>query len=332
MNKLSLLGLVMILFCSCGNKPQLPPEEVPSDSVATVYMTTKITPQSLIDIYKALGVEAKNRVAVKISTGEAGGKNYLKPELIGDFVHLVNGTIVECNCAYWGKRDDTQEHWQTIKDHGFLNIAKVDIMDEEGEMKLPVRDTTHIPYNIVGSHLKNYDFMVNLSHFKGHPMAGYGGAIKNQSIGVSSANGKILLHSAGKKDDANHKFKSWSSIVTATPQDAFLESMAAAAQSVADYFGSNIIYINVMNNLSIDCDCLPKAHEPKIEDVGILASTDPVALDQACLDIIFRMPESENNDPKPLQNRIQKKHGTHTVDYAAKIGLGTKQYKIISID
>lgn len=320
-----------LLLCSCNNKPQMAIEPPSGDSIATVFMTNEITPQSLIDIYDALGVEAEGKVAIKISTGESGGKYYLKPQLIGGLVKKLNGTIVECNCAYWGSRDNNEDHWETIREHGFLDIANVDIMDSEGEMRLPVRDTTHIPYNLVGTHIKNYDFLVNLSHFKGHPMAGYGGAIKNQSIGVASANGKILIHTAGQKSDAEHKLKSWTTVVTSTEQDDFLESMAAATQSVADYFGKNVVYINVMNNLSIDCDCLPKQHKPEIQDVGILASTDPVALDQACLDIIFHMQKDADNDPEPLKKRITKKHGLHTVEYAEKIGLGTRRYKIVKL-
>lgn len=334
---ITLLALCSLMTgCHHINHPnlaaKLEAEPVKADSVATVYLTHEITPQSLVDIYHALGVEATGRVAVKISTGETGKTNYLRPQLIGQLVKLVDGTIVECNCAYWGHRDNSEEHWAEIRERGFLDIASVDIMDEQGEMAIPVRDTTHIPHNLVGAHLKNYDFMINLAHFKGHPMAGYGGAIKNQSIGVSSANGKLLLHSAGKKADSDHKLSGWVSSVGGTKQDHFLESMAAAAQSVADYMQGRIIYINVMNNLSVDCDCIPNPHEPKMQDVGILASTDPVALDKACLDIVFNTQPSEGNDPKPLIRRINSRHGTHTVDYAAQIGLGTKKYRIVEID
>lgn len=328
---LSALAFTLALG-SCSNKPEISLTPSMDDSVATVFMTRTITPESLVAIYNALGVEAQGRVAVKISTGESGKTNYLRPKFIEPLVKLVDGTIVECNCAYWGNRDCNDDHWAEIRERGFLDIAKVDIMDEEGDMAIPVRDTTHIPYNLVGKHLANYDFMINLAHFKGHPMAGYGGVIKNQSIGVSSANGKLLLHSAGRKCDSEHKLSGWVSSVGATPQDEFLESMAAAAQSVSDYMKGNIIYINVMNNLSIDCDCLPYPHKPQLQDVGILASTDPVALDQACLDIIFNTKPDENNNPDPLIRRILNKHGTHTVDYAEKIGLGTKKYKIVNID
>lgn len=328
---ISLIICVVLALSACGNHNEQSAMPVPTDSVATVYMIRDITPQALVQIYQALGANDSGRVAVKISTGESGKSNYLRPELIGDLVKLVNGTIVECNCAYWGNRDNNEDHWKEIEQRGFLNIAQVDIMDAEGDMQIPVRDTTHIPYNLVGTHLANYDFMINLAHFKGHPMAGYGGAIKNQSIGVSSANGKLLIHSAGRKADADHKLSGWSSSVVSTPQDDFLESMAAAAQSVADYMNGHIVYINVMNNLSVDCDCIANPKEPKMKDVGILASTDPVALDQACLDIVFNTTPTEDNNPAPLIKRIHKKHGTHTVDYAAQIGLGTKRYKIIEL-
>ena len=323
--------LAALALGGCHSSTDTPAKAVSPDSVATVYLVRDISPQSLVGIYQALGVEPSGRVAVKISTGESGKSNYLRPELIGDLVRLVKGTIVECNCAYWGNRTNNEDHWEQIRERGFLDIAEVDIMDAEGEMQIPVRDTSHLPYNLVGTHLANYDWMINLAHFKGHPMAGYGGAIKNQSIGVSSANGKLLIHTAGRKADANHKLSGWSSAVVATPQDAFLESMAAAAQSVADYMEGRIVYINVMNNLSVDCDCIADPKEPQMQDVGILASTDPVALDQACLDIVFNTPVTDNNNPQPLIKRIHKKHGTHTVDYAARIGLGTQRYRIVEL-
>lgn len=291
-----------------------------------VYMTKEITPESLVKIYQALGVEAKGNVAVKISTGEPGGHNYLKPELIKDLVQKVNGTIVECNTAYGGKRSTTEQHLQTAKDHGFTAIAKVDIMDAEGEFNIAVKDTTNIKYNIVGSHLKNYQFMINLAHFKGHAMGGFGGVLKNQSIGVASANGKAYIHTAGKVKTPKEL---WQNLPA---QDRFLESMAAAAQSVADYFGENIIYINVMNNMSVDCDCDSHPADPKLKDMGILASLDPVALDKACLDLVFSHKGSEGDDEKPLIERINRQHGTYIVDYAEQIGLGSRTYQLISID
>ncbi|MBR1666691.1 MAG: DUF362 domain-containing protein [Bacteroidaceae bacterium] len=293
-----------------------------------VYMTQDISPKSLVKIYKALGREATGRVAVKISTGEAGNPNYLKPELIKDLVKEVNGTIVECNTAYGGKRMTFKDHWQTIKEHGFLPTFKVDLMDEEGEFQIPVQDTKNIKYDIVGTHLKNYDFMINLAHFKGHPMGGLGGVLKNASIGVASANGKANIHTAGYQQVVEGM---WSHVEN---QDGFLESMAAAAQAVHNYFdeGKKILYIAVMNNMTVDCDCVASPEPVKLKDYGILASLDPVALDQACVDIVFNMQPSEGNDNRPLMKRINQRHGTHTIDWAEKIGLGSKQYTLINID
>lgn len=291
-----------------------------------VYFTREITPEALVRIYKALGKEAKGRVAVKISTGEAGGHNYLKPELIRNLVDEVGGTIVECNTAYAGSRNTSAAHWKTIRQHGFDKIAKVDIMDEHGDMRIPVKDTTHIKYDIVGASLANYDFMVNLAHFKGHAMGGFGGVLKNQSIGVASSAGKAYIHTAGKVQSQEEL---WSNLPA---QDYFLESMAAAAQAVADYFKGNILYINVMNNLSVDCDCDSSPDEPKLKDMGIMASLDPVALDKACLDMVFNHKSTEGDDAKPLIERINRQHGTHIVDYAEKIGLGSTAYVVVDID
>lgn len=291
-----------------------------------VLMTKEISPDALVKIYEALKRKASGRVAIKISTGEPGGHNFLQPSLIKDLVQKVSGTIVECNTAYVGKRFTTEEHIQAAKDHGFFDIAKVDIMDSEGEFNIPVKDKKHIQYNIVGTHLKNYDFMINLAHFKGHAMGGFGGVIKNQSIGVASSKGKTYIHTAGKTAETAEL---WNNL---PEQDAFLESMAASAQSVADYFGDNILYINVMNNLSIDCDCDSNPHDPEMKDIGILASTDPVALDQACLDLVHAVKPTEGNDNRPLVNRIESLHGRHTVDYAETIGLGSKNYELVVLD
>lgn len=290
-----------------------------------VYMTKEITPESLVKIYESLGVEAKGRVAVKISTGESQQSNHLRPDFIKDLVHTVNGTLVECNTAYGGNRGKTADHRKAIAERGFDKIAKVDIMDEEGDMEIPVQDTKTIKSDIVGTHLANYDFMINLAHFKGHAMGGFGGVLKNQSIGVASSTGKIYIHSGG------HSKTSWGG----GTQDEFLEAMAAAAQAVHNYFkqeGKDIIYINVMNNMSVDCDCDGHPAAPRVKDMGILASTDPVALDQACLDLIFNHESTQGDDAKPLQDRIKRQHGTHTVDYAAQIGLGSQKYELISID
>ena len=295
---------------------------------AKVYMTTDISAEGLVRVYEALGVEATGKVAVKISTGEPGGKNYLKPELIKDLVQKVGGTIVECNTAYAGRRNTTEAHLEAAREHGFFDIANVDIMDADGEIKIPVKDTTHIKYNIVGKNLASYDFMINLAHFKGHAMGGFGGVLKNQSIGNASSRGKAYIHSAGRNEEVAKIWK------FTDDQIGFLESMAAAAQSVHDYFGNGerIIYINVMNNMSIDCDCDSHPADPLLKDVGILASTDPVALDKACLDIVFNIEPTEGNDNGPLLERIASKHGTHIVDYAEQIGLGSKQYELVNID
>lgn len=295
---------------------------------AKVYFTKEITPESLVKIYEAVGRKASGRVAVKISTGEDGGHNYLKPTLIRNLVDEVKGTIVECNTAYPGNRNTVSAHRRTIHNHGFDSIATVDIMDEFGDMRIPVQDTAHIKYDIVGNHLANYDFMVNLAHFKGHQMGGFGGVLKNASIGVASSAGKAYIHSAGITDDVK---KVWQHT---DDQDGFLESMAAAAQAVHNYFGNGerVVYINVMNNMSIDCDCNAHPAAPELKDMGILASTDPVALDQACLDLVFNHDSKPGDTAQPLLARIKKLHGTHTVDHAERIGLGTKKYELIDID
>ena len=290
-----------------------------------VYYTSEITPEALVKIYKALGVEATGRVAVKISTGEGGNNHYLKPTLIRNLVEEVNGTIVECCTAYGGSRQDVSKHWQTIHEHGFDSIFAVDIMDEYGQMRIPVKDRTHIKYDIVGDHLANYDWMINLAHFKGHAMGGYGGVLKNASIGVASTAGKAYIHTAGKTSDASQL---WQQIAE---QDDFLESMAAAAQAVHNYMGGRVIYINVMNNMSVDCDCDGTPEEPKLKDMGIMASLDPVALDWACMQMVMNHKATAGDDNAPLIERINSRHGTHTIDWAEHIGLGTKNYVIINL-
>ncbi len=291
-----------------------------------VFFTKKITPEALVRIYNALGRKAHGKVAVKISTGEPGGHNFLDPKLISGLVKEVDGTIVECNTAYKGKRFTSEESLQAAKDHGFCDIAQVDIMDWDGSDTIPVKDTKHLKYNIVGKNLSNYDFLINLAHFKGHAMGGFGGVIKNLSIGISSREGKTYIHTAGKTADAE---KIWDNIA---PQDDFLESMAAAAQGVADMFGDNILYINVLNNLSVDCDCNGNPEAPRMKDLGIMASLDPVALDQASVDMVFNVKPAEGNDNRPLIERIESRHGTHTIDYAEHIGLGSKKYVMVNID
>ena len=293
-----------------------------------VYFTKDITPESLVKIYEALGVAPKEgqRVAVKISTGESSQSNHLRPEFIKNLVQKVNGNIVECNTAYGGNRSTTAKHKQAIAERGYTAIATVDIMDEDGDMEIPVTDTKWLKHDIVGTHLANYDFMINLAHFKGHAMGGFGGVLKNQSIGVASKSGKAYIHSAGSSTS-----NPWGN----NNQDSFLESMAAAAQAVHNYFkqeGKDIIYINVMNNLSVDCDCDGSPHAPQMKDIGILASTDPVALDKACLDLVFNHQNTSGDNATPLINRIENLHGTHTVSYAEQLGLGSQSYSLIYIN
>ena len=298
---------------------------VMASAQSKVYYTTEITPESLVKIYKALGVEATGRVAVKISTGEGGNTHYLKPTLIRNLVEEVGGTIVECCTAYGGSRQDVSKHWQTIHEHGFDSIFAVDIMDEFGQMRIPVKDRSHIKYDIVGDHLANYDWMINLAHFKGHAMGGYGGVLKNASIGVASTAGKAYIHSAGYTDDASD---AWNHI---EDQDGFLESMAAAAQAVHNYMGGRVIYINVMNNMSVDCDCDATPDAPKLRDMGIMASLDPVALDWACVQMVMNHKAKAGDDNAPLIERINSRHGTHTIDWAEHIGLGSKNYVIVKL-
>jgi uncharacterized protein len=293
-------------------------------SKAKVYFIDSISPQNLIKIYQALGRKATGKkVAVKLSTGEEGGHNYLNPQMIEPLVKLVKGTIIECNTAYPGSRTNVADHMKTAEDHGFTSIAKVDIMDAEGEMVLPVKVGRHLKADYVGDHLKNYDFVMVLSHFKGHAMGGFGGAIKNISIGIGSRNGKAYIHSAGKVKDANIL---WQNL---PKQDDFLESMAESAKAVADYEGNHILYINVMNNLSVDCDCDSHPAAPKMGNVGILASLDPVALDQACVDMVMNSDDKGNKD---LVERINTRHGTHTLYWGAVIGLGSRDYELVKLD
>ena len=310
-----LCALIAALSLLCLALPAFAEE---SAEAPVVYMTADISPEGLMAVYEALGREAAGEnVAVKISTGETGS-NYLRPELIGDFVQAVNGTIVECNTAYGGQRASTAMHYQPAEDHGYTAIADVDIMDENGSMTLPVEGGTVLTENYVGANLANYDFLVVLSHFKGHAMAGFGGAIKNLSIGCASSEGKAWIHSGGTGGSM------WGG-----EQDAFLEAMAEAAKSVVDYFGDGerALYINVMNRLSVDCDCDGSPAEPDMHDIGILASTDPVALDQACIDLVYAAEDSAS-----LVQRIESRNGLHTLEHAADIGFGSREYTLVSID
>lgn len=319
--KILLCLVALVLSISCSNAQN----NTPSD----VYFTQEITPESLVKIYRALGVAPQGKVAVKISTGESEQTGYLRPAFIKPLIDETKGVIVECNTAYGGSRSTTARHLQVIAERGFTDVADVDIMDSEGSINIPVIDNTHIKYDIVGSHLANYDYMINLAHFKGHAMGGFGGVLKNASIGVASSRGKTYIHSAGASET------SWGN----PQQDHFLESMAAAAQAVHNYMNAKsssgeprVLYINVMNNLSVDCDCDAHPAAPQMQDVGILASLDPVALDKACLDLVFNHQSTPNDNSTPLINRINRQHGTHIVEYAEQIGLGKQSYTLIDLD
>lgn len=292
-------------------------EHEDSSSSSTVYYISDISSDALMKIYASLGRAATGKVAVKLSTGEAGDTYYLDPNLIKSLVQSVNGTIVECNTAYGGSRSSTAMHMQVAKDHGFTDIASVDIMDADGSMSIPVTGGKHLTEDLVGAHLADYDFVMVLSHFKGHAMAGFGGALKNISIGIGSAEGKARIHGAG---DAS---KMWSA-----NQADFTESMAEAAKAVSDYEGSGgkMLYISVMNNLSVDCDCDSSPAAPTMKNVGILASTDPVALDQACVDLVYAVP-----DGKDLIARMESRNGVHILEHAEEIGLGSRDYRLVDI-
>lgn len=299
----------------------LPSESEPADvteGVPMVYMTTDISPEGLMAIYEALNREATGNVAVKISTGEPGS-HYLDANLIADLVQSVDGTIVECNTAYGGSRASTAYHMQLAADHGYTAIADVDIMDANGYVSLPVEGGIRLTENLVGESYENYDFFIILSHFKGHRMGGFGGAIKNMSVGIASSAGKCLIHSAGASTTDR--------MLNMTPQDDFLEAMAEAAKSVADDMGENILYINVMNHLSVDCDCIAYGAEPSMEDIGILASLDPVALDQACVDLVYAAPDGAD-----LIERMESRNAIHALEHADAIGFGSREYELVSID
>ena len=282
-----------------------------------VYFSKEITSDMMVQMYKALGVELPGKVAVKLHSGEVGNQNFIRPAFLKPVIDHVHGTIVECNTAYSGKRDTTEAHWETMKLHGWTDIAQVDIMDEEKDLELPAEGGKRIQKNFVGDHLSRYDSMLVLSHFKGHPMGGFGGALKNISIGIASSYGKAYIHGAGNPDDI------WTSY-----HDSFLESMADAAKSVVTYFGGKMAFINVMVNMSVDCDCCAVAEDPKIGDIGILASLDPIALDQACLDLVFASDDPGKGD---LIERIQSRNGVHTVEAAAELGFGSREYELIQL-
>ena len=286
---------------------------------AKVYFTKEITPESVVRLYDTLGVKLKGKVAVKLHSGEEGNQNYLRPEFVENIVKHVNGTVVECNTAYDGARNTTEKHEKLMESHGWSKYFDVDIMDSESPDKsLEIPDGFMIKKDYVGKHIDNYDSMLVLSHFKGHPMGGYGGALKQLSIGVASSYGKAYIHGAGKPEDlwtANH--------------DSFLESMADAAYAVHNYFKGNVVYINVMKNMSVDCDCCAVAEDPCLKDMGVLISTDPIAIDRACLDVVIN---SNDEGKEHFLERVNSRNGMHTIEVAEKHGFGTTNYELIDID
>ncbi len=282
-----------------------------------VYFMKEISKENLVKIYDALNVKLPGKVAVKVHSGEEGNQNYLKPEFMQDIVKHVNGTIVECNTAYGGERNTTEKHRKLMENHGWSKLYNVDIMDAEGQIELPIPEGKVIKVNYVGKDIQNYDSMLVISHFKGHPMGGFGGALKNISIGVASSYGKAYIHGAGEPE------KIWTA-----DHDKFLESMADADKSIVDHFKENILFINIMCNMSVDCDCCAVAEDPCMQDIGILASTDPVALDQACIDLVYN-----SNDPGKdhFIERVESRNGVHTIEAAAEIGVGNREYELETI-
>ena len=287
---------------------------------STVYFIKDITPENVVKIYEKLGKELTGKVAVKVHSGEKGNQNYLHPEFMRPIVEHVHGTIVECNTAYEGARNTTEKHQQLIKDHGWTDYFPVDIMDAEADTTLEIPNGKIIKQNFVGQNLNNYDSMLVLSHFKGHPMGGYGGALKQLSIGVASSAGKAWIHSAGKTKDQNEL---WSNVAE---QDQFLEAMADAASSVVAHFNGNMAFINIMCNMSVDCDCCAVAEDPCMKDIGILASLDPIAIDRACIDLVKN---SDAPGRDHLLERITSRHGEHTIEAAATLGFGSTDYELI---
>ncbi len=289
-----------------------------------VYFCKEITPENIVKMYKTLGKELPGKVAVKLHSGEQGNQNYLRPELVKDMVDYVNGTVVECNTAYDGARNHTDKHLKLIKEHEWDKYFAFDLMDGEGpDLELDIPNGKVLKKNLVGKNLANYDSMLVLSHFKGHAMGGYGGALKQLSIGCSSSAGKTLIHTAGKATDQTQLF------ANLPEQDRFLEAMADAASSVVEHFKGNMVFINVMKNISKDCDCDGNASAPCMKDIGILISLDPIAIDQACLDLVYN---SEDPGRDILIKRIESLHGVHTIEAAAEIGFGSREYELIDVN
>ena len=291
---------------------------------AKVYFCKEITPDNVVKLYQKLGISLPGKVAVKVHSGEEGNQNYLRPAFMKPMVEYVNGTIVECNTAYPGERNTTEKHLQTIKKHGWNTIFDVDLMDADGpDVEVPVKNGYHLKVDYLGKNIKNYDSMLVISHFKGHPMGGFGGALKQLSIGCASSVGKAWIHSAGTNKD---QYTLWENL---PPQNDFLESMADAASAVAYYFKGNMAFINIMCNMSVDCDCCAVAEDPCMKDIGILASLDPIAIDQACLDLV-----NNSNDPgkEHFLERVNSRNGIHTIEAASTLGFGTREYELIQID
>ena len=289
-----------------------------------VYFTKEITPENVVKMYEILGVSLPGKVAVKLHSGEQGNQNYIRPEFVKAIVEKVNGTVVECNAAYEGARNSTEKHKKLIENHGWTKYFDVDIMDAEGpDVVLEIPNGKILKENFVGKDIEKYDSMLVLSHFKGHPMGGYGGALKQLSIGCASSEGKSWIHSAGQSKDQT---KIWNNL---PEQNKFLESMADAASSVVKHFGKNIVFINVMCNLSVDCDCCAVAEDPCMKDIGILASTDPIAIDQACIDLVYN---SKDPGRDHFVERVERQNGVHTIEAAAELGFGTREYEMINID
>ena len=288
-----------------------------------VYFCREVSPSKLVDMYKLLGKELTGNVAVKVHSGEEGNQNYLKPEFMKEMIDYVNGTVVECNTAYAGERNTTEKHLKTIKKHGWNDLYKFDLMDAEGpDISIPVRNGVHLKEDFLGKNIKNYDSCLVLSHFKGHPMGGFGGALKQLSIGFASSEGKSWIHSAGTNKD---QYTLWDNL---PPQDHFLESMAEAASAVVDYFKGNMVFINVMANMSVDCDCCADAEDPCMKDKGILISLDPVAIDQACIDIVMN---SDDPGRDHFMERVNSRNGIHTIERANELGVGSREYELIEV-
>ena len=289
-----------------------------------VYFCKNITPENVIKLYKELGIELPGRVAVKVHSGEEGNQNYLRPEFMKPMVEYINGTIVECNTAYPGERNTTEKHLKTIEKHGWNRLFDVDLMDAEGpDIVVPIKNGFHLKEDYLGKNIEKYDSMLVISHFKGHPMGGFGGALKQLSIGCASSVGKAWIHSAGTNKD---QYSLWNNL---PEQDAFLESMADAASAVVNYFKGNMAFINIMCNMSVDCDCCAVAEDPCMKDIGILASLDPIAIDQACIDLVMK---SNDLGKEHFMERVNSRNGIHTIEAASNLGFGSREYELIEID